>query len=47
MGFLAISDQSGPAFQNRKETVRFPGEPAQQTEPAPSGFVSMIVRRDA
>jgi hypothetical protein len=24
MGFLAISDQSGPALQNRKETVRFP-----------------------
>jgi hypothetical protein len=32
MGFLAISNQSGPAFHNRKETARFPGELAPQVD---------------
>jgi len=46
-GFLAVLTASATGQPRRKETARFPGEPAQQTDQPPAGFVSMIMCRDA
>ena len=46
-GFLMDFYGLRPACQERKETVRFPGEPASRLGHPPIRAVSMIVRRVA
>jgi hypothetical protein len=46
-GFLMNFYGLRPACQERKETVRFPGELAPQADQPSARFVSMIVRRTA